>query len=112
MFTSPALRQIMSLFALYLLMSGVSGQTAFHSKKALKLFEKGREAYEARNYSSAIADLNAALAEDPRYAEAYLLLADIEAESVKSSYLNQAGTRLKTNVRSGILPFAGFVSKR
>lgn len=62
-------------------MSGVSGQTAVHSKKALKLFEKGREAYEARNYSSAIADLNAALAEDPRYAEAYLLLADIEAES-------------------------------
>ena len=60
---------------------GVTGQTNNHPKKALKLFEKAKEAYQARNYTSAIADIEEAVAEDPLYAEAYLLLGDIKAES-------------------------------
>jgi outer membrane protein OmpA-like peptidoglycan-associated protein len=78
---SPVSRQFIYLLAFLFLTGSISGQTGNHSKKALKLFEKAREAYEARNYSSAITDIEAAVAEDPKYADAYLLLGDINAES-------------------------------
>jgi hypothetical protein len=64
-----------------ILTGSLSGQTNNHSKKAVKLYEKGKEAYEARDYVSALSDLRASVAEDPRYAEAYLLMGDIKAES-------------------------------
>jgi tetratricopeptide (TPR) repeat protein len=81
MLTNQVSQRLLFTLALIILTGSVSGQTNSHSKKALKLFEKARQAYEVRNYASAIADIKDAVAEDPHYAEAYLLLADIKAES-------------------------------
>ncbi|MEI6749762.1 MAG: OmpA family protein [Bacteroidota bacterium] len=81
MFLSPVSRKVFSFLALFFLISGIYGQSSSHSKKALRLFEKARQAYETRNYVSAISDIEEAVIEDPHYAEAYLLLADIKAES-------------------------------
>jgi hypothetical protein len=81
MLASPVSRQFIIILSFAFIAVGVSGQTSGHSKKALKLFEKAKEAYEVRNFILAISNINEAVAEDPKYAEAYLLLGDIKAES-------------------------------
>ena len=81
MYRNTVSLQLIFLLTFIILTGSLSGQTNIHPKKAVKLFEKGKEAYEARDYVSAISDLRASVAEDPGYAEAYLLLGDIKAES-------------------------------
>jgi len=64
-----------------LLHSQYPEQISGTNKKATKLFHSALEAYQLRNYESAILDLTKAIALDSSFTEVYILLGDIHSET-------------------------------
>ena len=68
-------------FIIALLMVVAMATFAQHPKKAVKAFEEAQEAFMKRDYKKARAQLVKAVVEDPNYAEAWLLEAEIGMET-------------------------------
>lgn len=81
MVSCSLLRKLLLIICLATLASVTNAQETGRSKKATSSFERARKAFFVRNYASALADLNIAIEQDSTYAEAYLLLGDLKAET-------------------------------
>lgn len=75
------LHKLLLLIFLATLTCSTFAQEPARSKKAISSFDRARKAFLVRDYTSALAELKIAIAEDPTYAEAYLLLGDLKSET-------------------------------